>query len=413
MNKLLRFSFMAVLAMLFNISFAENKIWSEDWTGCTKDQVPSEINSNYSSEKAGTKIYEEKLAGGEAPELLVAKTGGSFTAVIALNGANGDMTLRYKTNKTLAVSSTTDGVTIGEPSKTGNTVDIAIKVPAGTETLSITFANSSSSNARLDDIVLFQGEAKKAAGLSWGTASRNVTIGSEENVFPTLTNENNLTVKYTSSDEEVATIDAEGVVTLVKAGTTVIAAEFEGNDEYEAQTVSYTLTVKEASTEPKVDIANTPETAYTVAKAHELITAGEGLDTKVYVKGIVSNTPEVELEQYFNATYNISDDGTATNELVVFRGYFLGETDNKFTSADQLKNGDEVIVYGKLVNYKNTTHEINAGSYIYSLNGKTAGVNAIKADTTKASVYNLAGQRVYNNYKGIVVKNGKKFINNK
>ena len=35
-----------------------------------------------------------------------------------------------------------------------------------------------------------------------------------------------------------------------------------------------------------VDISNTPETAYTVAKAKQLIDAGEGLSTEVYVKGI-------------------------------------------------------------------------------------------------------------------------------
>lgn len=37
-----------------------------------------------------------------------------------------------------------------------------------------------------------------------------------------------------------------------------------------------------------VDITNTAETAYTIAKAKELIDAGEGLSESVYVKGIVS-----------------------------------------------------------------------------------------------------------------------------
>lgn len=407
MNKILRLSFIAVLAMVFNVSFAETKIWSEDWTGAKKDQTPAQVNKNYSSENAGTKIYEADLAGGKSPELLVAKKTGSFTAQIALNGATGEMTLRYKTNKSLTISSSTKGVTIGEDTKSGNTIEAKITVPAGTETLTLTFTNTTSSNARLDDILLYQGVAKKPAGLSWGTASRTATIGSADNLFPTLANANKLNVKYSSSDEKVATINEKGEVTLVAAGETNITAEFAGNDEFEAQSVTYTLTVKAAST---VDITNTPETAYTVAKALELIEAGEGLDAKVYVKGIISSIKSVDTGEWGNATYNISDNGKEENVLVIYRGYYLGPKDNKFTSADQIKVGDKVVVYGKLVNY-NGTKEMNSGNYIYSQNDKAAGVNAITLDKTNAPLYNLAGQRVSNNYKGVVVKNGKKYFN--
>ena len=315
------------------------------------------------------------------------------------------MTLRYNTNKSLTISTSTKGVTIGEGTKSGNTVEAKITVPAGTETLTLTFANTTSNNARLDNILLYQGVAKKPAGLSWGTASRTVTIGSAENLFPTLANANKLNVKYSSSDEKVATINEKGEVTLVAAGETDITAEFAGNDEYEAQSVTYALTVKAAST---VDITNTPETAYTVAKALELIEAGEGLDAKVYVKGIISSISEVST-QYGNATYNISDNGKAENELIIYRGYYLGEKDNKFTAKDQIKVGDVVVLYGKLVNYNNTKKQMT-NSYIYTLNG-TAGVNAITLDKTNAPLYNLAGQRVSNNYKGVVVKNGKKYFN--
>ena len=393
--------------MVFNVSFAETKIWSEDWTGAKKDQTPAQINKNYASENAGTKIYEEALAGGKSPELLVAKKSGSFTATIALNGATGEMTLRYNTNKSLTISSSTKGVTIGEGTKSGNTVEAKITVPAGTETLTLTFANTTSSNARLDNILLYQGIAKKPAGLSWGTASRTATIGSADNLFPTLANANKLNVKYSSSDEKVATINEKGEVTLVAAGETNITAEFAGNDEYEAQSVTYALTVKAAST---VDITNTPETAYTVAKALELIEAGEGLDAKVYVKGIISSIKSVDTGEWGNATYNISDNGKEENVMVIYRGYYLGPKDNKFTSADQIKVGDKVVVYGKLVNY-NGTKEMNSGNYIYSQNDKVSGVNVITLDKTNAPLYNLAGQRVSNNYKGVVVKNGKKYFN--
>ena len=415
MNKFLRFSVLAILAIVCNASFAQTVIWQEDWSTAKKDQTPTDVNANYTFANGGgtTKIYNEALAGGTAPELLVAKNKGSFTANIVLNGASGDMTLRFKTNKTIEITSGTAGVTLGELTKSGNDREITISVPSGTATLSLTFTSTTSSNARLDDIKLFQGETKKVAGLSWGTASREVTIGSEENNFPVLTNANNLTVTYTAVPDTAATINATtGEITLVKAGKAVISAIFEGNDEYEAQTVSYTLTVKAAAEEgggETVDISNTPETAYTVAKAIELIAAGEGLSTKVYVKGTISYIKEIST-QYGNATYDISDDGTTSNALTVYRGNYLGG--EKFTAGDELEVGDDVVVYGQLKLY-NTSNQINTGSSIYSVNGVTTGVNGITTDEadTNDPVFNLAGQRVNDNFKGVVIKNGKKFMN--
>ncbi|MDY3896607.1 MAG: hypothetical protein SOZ29_00735, partial [Prevotella sp.] len=233
MNKFLRFSVLAILAIVCNASFAQTVIWQEDWSTATKDQTPTEVKPNYTFENGGgtTKIYNEALAGGTAPELLVAKNKGSFTANIVLNGASGDMTLRFKTNKTIEITSGTAGVTLGELTKNGNDREITISVPSGTATLSLTFTSTTSSNARLDDIKLFQGETKKVAGLSWGTASREVTIGSEENNFPVLSNANNLPVTYTAVPDTAATIDATGAITLIKAGKAVISAIFEGNDE--------------------------------------------------------------------------------------------------------------------------------------------------------------------------------------
>lgn len=405
MNKILRYSLIALLAFVANVSFAQTIVWSEDFSNYEANDVPTGGTYGYACVGNGTKVYNEKLAGGEAPEILVGKSGGSFSATIALNGKSGAMTLAFKCNKSLTVSA--EGATLGDVTKSGNDYSYPVTVEAGTESVTITFTMATSQNARLDNIKLFQGEAKKPAGLSWGTASRTVTLGSSENVFPTLTNANELAVTYSSSDEEVATIDAEGVITLLKAGTTDITAEFAGDDAYEAGKVTYALTVKDA---PAVDLTNTPETAYSVAKALELIAAGEGLETKVYVKGIISKVVSVDTGSYGNANYNISDDGTTASELMVFRGYYLdGE---KFTSEDQIQVGDEVIVYGNLINYKNTTPEVNSGSQIYSLNRQATAISTVTTvAASEAPLYNLAGQKVNENYKGVVIQNGKKFVN--
>lgn len=128
-----------------------------------------------------------------------------------------------------------------------------------------------------------------------------------------------------------------------------------------------TVTVDGEAETPKepVNITNTPETAYTTSQAFDLIKADEGLDKEVYVKGTVSKVQEIDTGDYGNATYFITD---GTNELEIYRGYGLGG--QKFTSTDDLQDGDEVIVYGKLVDYKGT-YEMTTGSKIYSLNGKT------------------------------------------
>ena len=166
-----------------------------------------------------------------------------------------------------------------------------------------------------------------------------------------------------------------------------------------------------APADPSEDISNTPETAYTVAQAFELIAAGKGLDNKVYVKGYITKIQEVNT-QYGNATYWLNDENAyaAETALEVYRGYYLNG--DNFTAEDQIKVGDEVIVYGKLINY-NGTKEINTGSQIYSING-VGGAELIKvADADdNAPVYNLLGQPVSRDTKGeILVKNGKKFIN--
>ena len=407
MIKTLRYSLLSLLVLVCGSVFAQKEtLWAENFSSYAANEVPAGGDYGYVCKdgESSTKVFIEAIAGGEAPELLISKKGGSFSVTIPMNGKSGEMTLRFKANRTLSVTS--DDATIGDKTNTGNDYTIPVTVAEGTASVTLKFDNTSSKNIRFDNAELFIGESKKAPGLSWGVASREVTIGSEDNAFPTLSNENNLAVTYSSDNTEVATIDAEGNITLVAAGTANITAEFAGNDEFEAGSVSYKLIVKVAP-EPPVDITNTPETAYTVAKANDLITAGQGLETEVYVIGTITKIQEVSTS-YGNATYWIGD-GTeySANDLEIYRGYYL-EGEN-FTAEDQIKVGDKVIVYGKLVDYKGTKEM--TGSSIYSLNGVTTGISDVKAQTiTDGVIYNLAGQRMSKLSKGINIVNGKKII---
>lgn len=110
----------------------------------------------------------------------------------------------------------------------------------------------------------------------------------------------------------------------------------------------------------------TADNPYNVAAALNAI-AENGNTENVYVKGYITAIEEVNIS-YGNAEYTISDDTKGSNELLVYRGNYL--ENSKFTSKDQIKIGDEVVVTGDLINY-NGTYEVNKGNYIHSLNGET------------------------------------------
>lgn len=149
---------------------------------------------------------------------------------------------------------------------------------------------------------------------------------------------------------------------------------------------------------------------YKASEALAILNAGTQTTDVVYVTGIVSQIDEVSTK-YGNATYYLSDDGTTNGQLEVYRGKYLNN--EKFTSEDQLKVGDQVKILGVLTNYtKNnvTTPEVTK-SYIVETNNTVTAIASPKTATSSSDkIYNLAGQRVSKDYKGLVIKNGKKMI---
>lgn len=114
----------------------------------------------------------------------------------------------------------------------------------------------------------------------------------------------------------------------------------------------------------------TLESPYNAARALSIASEldSEGKVEGKYVKGKVSEIKEISAE-FGNATYCISADGTKEGaQFSIFRSYYLGG--EKFTSEDQLKVGDEVIVFGDLVNFKGNTPQMTSGGRIVELNGE-------------------------------------------
>lgn len=90
--------------------------------------------------------------------------------------------------------------------------------------------------------------------ISWSKDAFTAYIG-ENNQFPTLNNPNNVAVTYSipAEDAGIATIDADGNVTIVGVGSTTVTAAFAGNDTYDSSTKSYTLNVAQKGSAHETD----------------------------------------------------------------------------------------------------------------------------------------------------------------
>lgn len=106
------------------------------------------------------------------------------------------------------------------------------------------------------------------------------------------------------------------------------------------------------------------ERPYTAAEAIAAIDANTDLTGK-HVKGIV--TEVVSHNPSYGSMVYIIKSGEKT--LKIFNGYDFGHT--KFLGTDDLKVGDEVVVFGDLIKYNNTTYELNTNNYLISINGET------------------------------------------
>ena len=107
---------------------------------------------------------------------------------------------------------------------------------------------------------------------------------------------------------------------------------------------------------------------FNVAGVVKYIDDGGSAETEVYVKGKVVSVEQGSWNaNYGSLKYYISEDGTPTNQFYVFNGY-AGPNRTKFSGEDALKQGDEVVICGKVDVY-NGTKEFLVNNYIVSLNG--------------------------------------------
>lgn len=129
----------------------------------------------------------------------------------------------------------------------------------------------------------------------------------------------------------------------------------------------YNMPTEPETSEVQPTGTGTAADPFNVAGAVKYIEDGGSESELKYVKGKVVSIEKFDAS-YGSMKYYISDDGTPTNQFYVFNGY-AGPNRTKFSGADALKAGDEVVICGNLIVFSGTK-EFQTGNYIVSLNGE-------------------------------------------
>lgn len=222
---------------------------------------------------------------------------------------------------------------------------------------------------------------KKDAGISFEDTMIMIDLANPNTTVKDLgfLNPNNLAVTYSSNKTDVAEVDAEGNVTLKKAGRVNIDVTFAGNDEYKAASASCTLIVNDYRTTPELSFDQEEYTA----------NMREG---NTFSGATLYNELEVAPLSYTSSNEEVAE--VAANGVVILRStgettitvWFAGDKNFKAASASyKLKVVDEVVNGIQNITIDNMPEDAN----VYNLNGQRVNTKALKS-----GVYVVNGKKV-------------------
>ena len=222
---------------------------------------------------------------------------------------------------------------------------------------------------------------KKDAGISFEDTMIMIDLANPNTTVKDLgfLNPNNLAVTYSSNKTDVAEVDAEGNVTLKKAGRVNIDVTFAGNDEYKAASASCTLIVNDYRTTPELSFDQEEYTA----------NMREG---NTFSGATLYNELEVAPLSYTSSNEEVAE--VAANGVVILRStgettitvWFAGDKNFKAASASyKLKVVDEVVNGIQNITIDNVPEDAK----VYNLNGQRVNTKALKS-----GVYVVNGKKV-------------------
>lgn len=283
------------------------------------------------------------------------------------------------------------------------------------------------------------GETKKAAKLAFSEEKVNHEVGTAFTA-PTFSWETTATVKFSSDNEAVATVNAEGVIALgTEQGKAVITAESAENDTYAAGKATCTVYVWHYVTYKKA-------TAIESGKKYLIVAQRDGNTyyampcKESYKYGYLSTVmkegtlDELKVESSYddNFVFAECEDGYSIQDCY---GRYLYMDDDPNHKSFQL--GTEPVAWEVEASDNGTFSITNNGQFIQFGEGTftsfgayatkqdntvlpmlfkmvegTTGINNIQTTTAVKNnvMYNIAGQRVNKDYKGLVIMNGKKMM---
>lgn len=451
MVKTLRYTLMAVVAMVANFSFAQTTI---DFTqqAVTKTQNEASKDVGYTLTAEGYTFTADKQKGQTAPNQ---------------NGKAKD--LRHYAKNTLTISGATMKQIVFTMSDQGKkqwgdvtpsegqvTVDTENGITTWTNTngsTTVTFTvgdtniygtlkeDKKSGQFDLASVTISGeagGETKQSAKLAFSETTVDHEVGTEFTA-PIFTKETTAAVTFVSDNEAVATVNAEGVIALGgEEGKAVITASSEENDAYSAGNATCTVYVWHYNVYKKAAAVESGKQYLIVAqrdgKTYYAIPAKESSDygylSTFNVEGTVD---ELKIKSSYDDSFAFEtlDDGFSIKDC--YGRYLYMDTQHNSFQFDKEKSeawtveADEngtfsITNNGKFIQFGSGTYT-SFGAYdklqenavlpmLFVLNDNESGINGVTNDNTvkNGARYNLAGQRVNNSYKGIVIENGKKFV---
>lgn len=271
------------------------------------------------------------------------------------------------------------GTTEGEPKGTGTAADPFNSIAA------INYCNTLEAGVESDKEVYIKGKVvsiKEQFSTSFGNGSFYIADDESSEKFYIFRSLYLGNKKWTANDPELK--EGDEVVVCAKV------MNYMGNTPETVANKTYLVSLngKTADGSGSGDITGTakgdgsaanPFNSVAAQKYTAALEPGVVSDKEFYIKGKVQSIKEQFSASYGNGSFYIADDANST-QFYIFRIYYFGG--EKWKEGDMtLKEGDEIVVCAKLINYMGNTPETNQGGKLISVNGKTsAGGGEVKPD---------------------------------